>query len=93
MITNFHNEKLRKGKLPCKCLSIIMLDSVIKVNKKHYPQTFLEECKYVREKIKTKNYINENLKIELDSDSNDETESGINNGCNDETEYDIYNGE
>ena len=93
MITNFHNEKLRKGKLPCKCLSIIMLDSVIKVNKKHYPQTFLEECKYVREKIKTKNYIDENLKIELDSDSNDETESGINNGCNDETEYDIYNGE
>ena len=70
MITNFHNEKLRKGKLPCKCLSIIMLDSVIKVNKKHYPQTFLEECKYVREKIKTKNYNDEDLKS--DSDSNDE---------------------
>ena len=29
-----------------KCLSSIMIDSVIKVNKKYYPKTFLEECKY-----------------------------------------------
>ena len=34
MITNFHNKKMPKEKVPCKCLSIIMLDSVIKVNKK-----------------------------------------------------------
>ena len=64
-----------KEKAPCKCLSIIMLDSVIKANKKYYPQTFLEECKYVQEKIKFENYINE----ELDSDSNDEKESNIDN--------------
>ena len=25
------------------------------------PQVFLEECKYVQEKIKTKNYIDEEL--------------------------------
>ena len=69
MITNFHNKKMPKEKAPCKCLSIIMLDSVIKANKKYYPQTFLEECKYVQEKIKFENYIDE----ELDSDSdNDE---------------------
>ena len=61
---------------PCKCLSIIMLDSVIKANKKYYPQTFLEECKYVQEKIKTENYIHEDLEK---SDSNDETESDIDN--------------
>ena len=69
MITNFHNKKMPKEKVPCKSLSIIMLDSVIKENKKYYPQTFLEECKYMQEKIKTENYIDE----ELDSDSNDET--------------------
>ena len=57
-----------------------MLDSVIKANKKYYPQTFLEECKYVQEKIKTENYIDEDLeKSESDSDSNDETESNIDN--------------
>ena len=33
------------------------------------PQVFLEECKYVQEKIKTKNYIDEELKSESDSDS------------------------
>ena len=31
-----------KEKTPCKFLSIIMVDSVIKVNKKYYPQTLLE---------------------------------------------------
>ena len=80
MITNFHNKKMPKEKAPCKCLSIIMLDSVIKANKKYYPQTLLEECKYVQEKIKTENYIDEDLeKSESDSDSNDETESDIDN--------------
>ena len=52
IITNFHNKKMPKEKAPCKCLSIIMIDSVIRVNKKYYPQTLLEECKYIQEKIK-----------------------------------------
>ena len=75
IITNFHNKKIPKEKEPCKCLSIIIMDSVIKSNKKYYPQTFLEECKYVQEKIETENYIDE----DLNSDSNDETESDIDN--------------
>ena len=37
MIKNFHNKKMPKEKAPCKCLSIIMLDSVIKANKEYYP--------------------------------------------------------
>ena len=47
IITNFHNKKTPKEKGSCKCLSIIMIDSVIKANKKYYPQTLLEECKYI----------------------------------------------
>ena len=85
MITNFHNKKMPKEKLSCNCLSVIMLDSAIKANKKYYPQIFLEECKYVQEKIKTENYIDEDLeKSESDSDSNDETESDIDNDEYDE---------
>ena len=53
-----------------------MIDSVIKANKKYYSQTLLEECKYTQEKIKIENYINDDLE---DSDSNNETESDINN--------------
>ena len=80
MITNFHNKKIPKEKGPCKCLSIIMIDSVIKANKKYYPETLLEECKYLQEKIKIEKYIDEDLeKSESDSDSNDETESDIDN--------------
>ena len=62
-------------KARCKCLSIIMLDSIIKANKKYYPQKFLEECKYVQEKIKIESHIDDDLKS--DRDSNEETESDI----------------
>ena len=48
IVTNFHNKKIPKEKSPCTCLSIIVLDSLIKANKKYYPQTFLEECKYIQ---------------------------------------------
>ena len=58
-----------------------MIDSVIKANKMYYPQTFLEECKYIQEKIKIVNHIDEDLEnSESDDDSsNDETESDIDN--------------
>ena len=36
IITNFHNKKMSKEKAPCKCLSIITPDSVIKGNKEYY---------------------------------------------------------
>ena len=74
-----------KEKAPCKCLLIIMLHSVIKANRKYCPQTLLEEYKYVQEKIKTENHIDEDLEeSESDSDSDDETESDIDNDENDE---------
>ena len=57
-----------------------MIDSVIKANKKYYPQKLLEECKYIQEKIKIVNYIDEDLEnSESDSDSNNEAESDIDN--------------
>ena len=90
IITNFHNKKMPKEKAPCKCLSIIMIDSVIKANKKYYPQILSEECKYIQEKIKIENYINEDLEnSESDSNTNNETESD--SDSNNETESDIDN--
>ena len=57
-----------------------MLDSVIKANKRCYPQILLKECRYVQEKIKTENYIAEDLeKSESNSDSKNEIESDIDN--------------
>ena len=68
IITNFHNKKMLKEKVPCKCLSITMLDSVVESDEKYYPQTFLEECKYVQEKIKFEIYIDEELDSNSDND-------------------------
>ena len=50
-----------KEKVPRKFLSIMMLDSVIESDEKCYSQTYLKECKYVPEKIKVENYIDEEL--------------------------------
>ena len=77
--TNFYNKngskKIPEEKVLHKCLSIIILDSVIYVYGKYHPQTLLEECKYAKEKIKTNNYIDEELKSESDSDS--DSDNGI----------------
>ena len=42
-ITNFQDKKIPKENASYKCLSLIMLDSVIRAKKKYYPQTILEE--------------------------------------------------
>ena len=47
-----------------------MLDSVVKVGKKYYPQVFLEECKYIKRKNKMFNYINDDLEM-TSSDEDD----------------------
>ena len=77
--TNFYNknksEKIPEEKVPHKCLSIIILDSIIYAYEKYYPQIFLEECKYAKENIKTKNYIDEELKSESESDIDTDTNS------------------
>ena len=61
MIINVRNEKMLKKKAPAKSLSIIMLDSIIKANKKCYPQILLGKCKYAQEKINIENHIDDDL--------------------------------
>ena len=81
--TNFQGKSVPKEKAPCKCLSIIMLDSVVKAKKKHYPQTLLEECKYEPKKIKMENLIDDDLEKsssdEYDSESDDEKDNDQSN--------------
>ena len=74
--TNFQGKKMPKEKAPCKSLSIIMLDSVVKAKKKHYPQTLLEECKYEPKKIKMENLTDD----DLEKSSSDESDNDSNEG-------------
>ena len=79
VITNFQGKKIPKENAACQCLSIIMLDFVIKATKKYYPQTFLEESKYEPKIQKWRTLLvmiqKKSESDESDSDSNDETES------------------
>ena len=81
--TNFYNKKgskkIPEEKAPSKCLSKIMLDSILYAYEKYHPQKFLEECKYEKEKIKTKNYIDEELKSESDNDNDNDTDTDTDN--------------
>ena len=54
-----------------------MLDSVIRANKKYYPQTFLEECRNEIKKNKMTNLIN----VYLDPSSSDDSDSEFDNEC------------
>ena len=61
------------------CIPVIDIDSVLKIDKRAYPQTYLEQCKYKLKKRKIVNYIDDEI-IDEDSDSdyNDNVDSDYN---------------
>ena len=77
MITNFHNKKMPKEEVPCNCLSIIMLDSVIKA----IILTLLEKCKY---EPKIENLTDD----DLEKSESDEADSHSNNVAESENDND-----
>ena len=56
--TNFHSKEIPKENVSYECFSVILLDSIIRANKKYYPQTLLEEFEHVVKKTKADNLIN-----------------------------------
>ena len=60
-----------------------MLGSVIRVNKKYYLQTLLEECKYIIRKNKMENLINDDLDLSSSDDSDNESDNGSDNEIDD----------
>ena len=56
------------------CIACITSDSIMKIDKKYFPQVYLEECKYKIKKIQMSRLINAELKSDSDSDSEAEPE-------------------
>ena len=81
-------KKIPKEQTICKYLSLIMLNSIIRVNKKYYPQTLLEECKYRIKRTKMENLINDDLEP---SSSDNETYSDFDNDTNNESDNEANN--
>ena len=53
------------------CIACITIDSIMRMDKKYFPQVYLEECKYKIKKIQMPRFVN----TELDSDSDSEAEA------------------
>ena len=58
---------------------MLIINSVIlcskRVNKKYYPQTLLEEYKYVIRKNKMENFVNDDLDLSSSDESYNETDN------------------
>ena len=68
----------------------IMLDSVIKANKRYYPQILLEECKYKITRNKVENIYNDDLDSSLSDASEIEFDHLSDNGSdNDESNVNL----
>ena len=64
-------------------MSLIILETAIRVKKKYYPQICLEECKYEIRNNKMENLINDDLDPNSSDSKSNESDSGSDNGsCN-----------
>ena len=61
------------------CIPAIDIDSVLKIDKKAYPQAYLEECKYKLKKRKLLSFIDSEI---IDDDSDDDDVYDIDNENN-----------
>ena len=84
--TNLEDKEVPKENASYKCLSLVILDSVIRANKKSYPQTLLEECKYKVRTNKIENLINDNLDLSSSDESDNESDNEFDNGSDNETD-------
>ena len=75
--TNFLGDEIPKENVHYACIACITIDSVMKMEKKNYPQVYLEECKYKIKKIKTSKFINTELESELESETELESKSEL----------------
>ena len=72
--TNFLGNDVPKENMHYTCIACITIDSVMRMEKKNYPQVYLEECKYKIKKIQMSRFINTELDLDSDSDSESDAE-------------------
>ena len=72
--TNFLGDEIPKESMHYTCIACITIDSVMRMEKKNYPQVYLEECKYRMKKTKMTKFIEAELESESESESDIELE-------------------
>ena len=71
--TNFLGNGIPKENMHYTCIACITIDSVMRMEKKNYPQVYLEECKYKIKKIQMSRFISAELDSDSDLDSDDDS--------------------
>ena len=72
--TNFLGDESPKENEHYTCIACITIDSVMRMEKKNYPQVYLEECKYRMKKTKMTKFIEAELESESELESDIELE-------------------
>ena len=66
--TNFLGDEIPKKDMHYTCIAGLTIDSVMKMEKKNYPQVYLEECKYKMKKTKMTKFTNTELESKSESE-------------------------
>ena len=69
--TLFSGDEIPKERIHYVCISAICIDSVLRRDKKNYPQVYLEQCKYKRKKKKLVSFIDDKVDLSSDYESNE----------------------
>ena len=64
--TLFSGNEIPKERIHYICISTICIDSVLKRDKKNYPQVYLEQCKYKIKRKELVNFIDDELDLSSD---------------------------
>ena len=78
--TNFLGDEVPKENKHYTCIACITIDSVMRMEKKNYPQVYLEECKYRMNKRKITKFIEAKLKSVSDSKLESDIELELKSG-------------
>ena len=70
--TVFSDNEIPKERNHYTCIAAINIDSVMKIDKKNYPQVYLGQCKYKDEKRRLVDFID--TELDLNSDDSDDSE-------------------
>ena len=74
-ITTFTNNVIPEENTRCTCICAIDIDSALKIDKKAFPQAYLEQCKYKLKKRKRSRYIDHLEIIDYDSENDSDSDS------------------
>ena len=72
--TNFLSDEVPKENEHYACIACITIDSVMRMERKIYPQVYLQEFKYKIKKTKMTNFIKAESESESESESKSDTE-------------------